>query len=75
MADCPGCKKPMIDGQAFNGLLKCHWDCQDIVKANMGSRNSDDLMKYRARDRLAQDGIYPGHPLFDKLIGTLDETI
>ena len=72
--DCPGCNKPMVDGQVFNGLLKCHWDCQDIVKANMGETNTRDIMRYRAQERLAQDRIFPGHPLFDKLMRALDES-
>ena len=69
MSNCPGCNKPMIDGQVFNGLLKCHWDCQDVVRKNMGDRNADDLIQYRINARLAQDGITPDHHLFEKLGG------
>lgn len=29
---CPGCNQPMVDGQAFNGLYGCHWDCADKVR-------------------------------------------
>ena len=67
--NCPGCGKEMIDGQVFNGLLKCHWDCTDATRAKMGDRNADDLTQYRINARLAQDGIYPGHRLFTTLGG------
>jgi hypothetical protein len=66
--ECPGCNKPMLDGQTFNGLLQCHWDCQDIVKEKMGQQNADDLIQFRINARLAQDGIDSGHRLF-KLLG------
>ena len=69
MSNCPGCNLPMIDGQWFNGLLKCHWDCQDIVRKNMGDRNADDLIQFRINKRLAQDGITEGHHLFNTLGG------
>jgi hypothetical protein len=68
--ECPGCNKPMINGQTFNGLLQCHWDCQDVVKEKMGQHNADDLIKLRINRRLAQDNIYPGHHLFEALGGT-----
>lgn len=55
----------MIDGQIFNGLLKCHWDCQDKVRAQMGERNADDLIQFRINKRLAMDGITPEHHLFE----------
>ncbi len=29
---CPACNKPMVDGQAFNGLYGCHWDCTDVMR-------------------------------------------
>lgn len=67
--NCPGCKLPMIDGQAFNGLLKCHWDCQDIVREQMGEENANDLIQMRVNARLAADGIGPWHHLFEKLGG------
>lgn len=67
--DCPGCNKPMIDGQVFNGLLKCHWDCQDVVRNQMGNKNADDLIQLRINARLAQDGVLPGHRLFETLGG------
>lgn len=69
MADCPGCNKPMIDGQVFHGLLKCHWDCQEVVRSNMGDQNADDLIQFRINKRLAMDGVTPDHPLFEKLGG------
>lgn len=69
MNNCPGCDKPMIDGQIFNGLLKCHWDCQDIVRSKMGERNTNDLIQYRINERLARDGITKGHHLFETLGG------
>ncbi len=74
MSNCPGCNLPMIDGQTFNGLLKCHWDCQDVVRKNMGEQNAFDLIKSRADTRLRADGLFPGHHLYDKLMdATLDE--
>lgn len=69
MSNCPGCNKPMIDGQVFNGLLKCHWDCQDAVREKMGDRNADDLIQLRINARLATEGVHPGHRLFETLGG------
>lgn len=69
--NCPGCDKPMIDGQAFNGLLQCHWDCQDVVRKNMGEKNADDLIQLRINNRLFKDGITPAHPAFERLGGKL----
>lgn len=69
MSNCPGCNLPMIDGQWFNGLLQCHWDCQDVVRKNMGEKNADDLIQLRINARLAQDGITKEHHLFYKLGG------
>ena len=68
-ANCPGCEQPMIDGQAFNGLLQCHWDCQDIVRKQMGDKNADDLIQLRINARLEREGVDKYHPLFDKLGG------
>jgi hypothetical protein len=59
----------MINGQTFNGLLKCHWDCQDVVREKMGEQNASDLIQYRINARLAQDGITPDHYLFARLGG------
>ena len=66
---CPGCNLPMIEGQVFNGLLRCHWDCQDIVREQMGEENADDLIQFRINKRLALDGVGPTHPLFHQLGG------
>lgn len=66
---CPGCDKPMLDGQVFNGLLKCHWDCQEATRAKMGDKVADDLIQYNINKRLAQEGIVPGHHLFERLGG------
>lgn len=70
MSNCPGCNQPMINGQTFNGLLQCHWDCSDATREKMGDRNADDLINLRINRRLAQDGIVPGHHLFEQLGGT-----
>lgn len=69
MNNCPGCNLPMLDGQTFNGLLKCHWDCSDATREKMGSDNADDLVQFRINKRLLQDGIGPDHRLFAKLGG------
>lgn len=66
---CLGCGKPMIDGQVFNGLLKCHWDCTDAVRKVMGEEAADALQQSRINARLAQDGIGPDHRLFATLGG------
>lgn len=68
--ECPGCNKPMISGQqSFFGPLQCHWDCQETTIAKMGQRNADDLVQFRINARLKQDGIVPGHHLFEQLGG------
>ncbi|UAV84626.1 hypothetical protein PHB09_131 [Pseudomonas phage PHB09] len=69
MADCPGCNLPMIEGQVFNGLLKCHWDCQNKVRADMGDTAADAMIQSRINQRLAMDNILPSHPLFTRLGG------
>jgi len=71
MSNCPGCEKPMVDGQIFNGLLKCHWDCTEATREKMGERNADDLIQLRINARLAEDGVVPGHRLFAQLGGKL----
>lgn len=72
MSNCPGCNKPMLDGQVFNGLLKCHWDCQEVVRQKMGQANADELIRSRVDVRLRQEGLFPGHHLYEKLMkGTL----
>ncbi|QNO00854.1 hypothetical protein phiPsa397_151 [Pseudomonas phage phiPsa397] len=67
---CPGCNLPMVDGQVFNGLLKCHWDCQDMVREKMGERNANDLIQYRIDARLRMEGLDPDHHLWKKLGGS-----
>lgn len=69
MSNCPGCNLPMVDGQAFNGLLKCHWDCQDVVRKNMGEQNADDLIQLRINERLRMEGLDPQHRLWKTLGG------
>lgn len=67
--NCPGCNKPMKDGQAMNGLLKCHWDCSDKVRQAMGEQNASDLIRSRVDARLRKEGLFPGHHLYEKLMG------
>jgi hypothetical protein len=61
----------MIDGQWFNGLLQCHWDCQDVVREKMGEQNASDLVQLRINERLRQEGLYPGHRLWQTLGGSV----
>ena len=68
---CPGCNKPMIDGQAFNGLLKCHWDCQDVVREQMGQEEADALIQKNINLALLNQGITPANPMFERLGGKL----
>lgn len=68
---CPGCNLPMIDGQVFNGLLKCHWDCQDVVREQMGQEEADALIQKNINLALLNQGITPAHPLFERLGGKL----
>lgn len=70
MNKCLGCDKPMIDGQVFNGLLKCHWDCTDATREKLGSDNADTLIQKRIDLRLIQDGLSRAHPLWKKLGGS-----
>lgn len=70
MANCPGCNLPLIDGQAMNGLLKCHWDCQEATKKALGEENAAAIVQSNINTRLAQDGITKGHHLFEKLGGS-----
>lgn len=69
--NCPGCNLPMIDGQWFNGLLQCHWDCQDVVRKNMGEKNADDLIQSRINQRLRLEGLDENHRLWKQLGGSL----
>lgn len=71
MSNCPGCNKPMVDGQVFNGLLKCHWDCADATREKMGEQNASDLVQLRINERLRQEGLYPGHRLWQVCGGSV----
>lgn len=71
MALCPGCNLEMIDGQTFNGLLKCHWDCQDVVRAKIGDDVADRMVKLASEVALARQGITRGHPLFERLMNAV----
>jgi len=68
--ECPGCNKPMIDGQAFNGLLKCHWDCQDAVRLKVGDSVANDIIQKNINKALLQQGIGPSHRLWKTLGGS-----
>ena len=67
---CPGCDKPMIDGQVFNGLLQCHWDCTQATRAKMGDEAADEHIQSRIDRRLIMDGIQPSHRLWKTLGGS-----
>lgn len=69
MSNCPGCELPMIDGQVFNGLLKCHWDCQEVVRKKMGEENANDLIQSRINQRLRMEGLDENHRLWTTLGG------
>jgi len=69
--DCLGCSKPMIDGQVFNGLLKCHWDCTEATRQKLGEVAADELVQQRINMRLIKDGLSPAHPLWKRLGGSL----
>lgn len=69
--NCPGCNKPMIDCQAFNGLLKCHWDCQDIVREKIGQDEADAMIQRNINLALLNQGITPANPMFERLGGKL----
>lgn len=70
MNKCPGCDLPMIDGQVFNGLLKCHWDCTDKTREKIGVAVAEELVQKRIDLRLIQDGLSPSHPSWIKLGGS-----
>lgn len=67
---CPGCNKPMVEGQAFNGLLKCHWDCTEATKEALGHETAEEVERSAINARLASDGIFKGHHMYEKLGGT-----
>ena len=69
MRICLGCNLPLIDGQVMNGLLKCHWDCQEATRKALGEENADKIVQGNINLRLAQDGITKGHHLFERLGG------
>lgn len=69
MRICLGCNLPLIDGQALNGLLKCHWDCQEATRKILGEQDAEAIIQSNINLRLAQDGITKGHHLFEKLGG------
>lgn len=70
MRICPGCDLPMIDGkQWFYGPLGCHLECKEATIKKMGESNAYDLERLRINERLARDGIIPGHRLFEQLGG------
>lgn len=68
---CLGCGEKMVDGQVFNGLLKCHWGCTDATREKLGQASADVLIQQRIDNRLIQDGLSPAHPLWKKLGGSL----
>lgn len=68
---CIGCGEKMVDGQALNGLLKCHWDCTDSTREKLGQQEADEIIQKRIDMRLIQDGLSPAHPLWKKLGGSL----
>lgn len=68
--ECPGCKLPMVDGQVFNGLLQCHWDCTEKTRAVLGEAVAAELAQQRVDARLKQDGLTPDMPLWATLGGS-----
>lgn len=67
---CLGCGEKMVDGQVFNGLLKCHWDCTQATREKLGQA-ADAIIQQRIDNRLIKDGLSPAHPLWKKLGGSL----
>lgn len=70
MSICLGCGQKMVDGQVFNGLLKCHWDCTEATREKLGAA-ADAIIQQRIDNRLVKDGLSPAHPLWKKLGGSL----
>lgn len=68
---CLGCGKETKDGQELNGLLKCHWDCTDVVRSLMGQQEADDMIQQSVDKRLRVAGLSPSHPLWKTLGGSL----
>lgn len=68
---CPGCNQPMKEGQVFNGLLKCHWDCSDKTREVMGQEQAKALEQARVDARLRADGLCPTDPTWKRLGGSV----
>lgn len=68
---CIGCGEETKTGQALNGLLKCHWDCTDVVRSVMGQQEADDMIQQRVDKRLRMEGLDPTHRLWKTLGGSL----
>lgn len=68
---CIGCGEKMVDGQALNSLLKCHWDCTESTREKLGQQEADEIIQKRIDMRLLKDGLSPAHPLWKKLGGSL----
>ena len=67
---CLGCNKPTLDGQALNGLLKCHWACTGKVRGVMGADEAAALEQSRVDASLRSNGLAPGMPAWDRLGGS-----
>lgn len=68
---CPGCQQPMVDGQVFNGLLKCHWDCTDKTRAALGEAVAAQVEQNRVDARLRADGLTPDMASWKRLGGSV----
>lgn len=44
---CPGCDLPMVDGQVFNGLYACHWDCTEKVRNLESDQRAEQIIADR----------------------------
>lgn len=69
---CPGCNKPMVDGQVFNGLLRCHWDCTDATRKRLGETKAAVLEQQRIDAKLTESGLIPSDPAWKRLGGSVD---
>lgn len=65
---CPGCDQPMVEGQTFNGLLRCHDKCADDVRKKLGPTQTFIREQSRVNARLERDGL-SGSPAFNRLGG------
>lgn len=68
---CPGCEQPMLDGQVFNGLLGCHWDCSDKTREVMGEQQAKALEQARVDSSLRANGLSPSDPTWKRLGGSV----